>query len=176
MVVSRPHVLRVRLSLSVAAGGKLSAGRWRTRRDARAVGRPAGGPHLRAGKRQPVVCHGARGRPRRLRCQAQQRVTSSAVGRMPIVNCALAGMMSLAAVEVVLAHQPAEREEQVEVAEGPLGRTVRQATAPFQDAQAIATNLAEGWGCSPTWDVGTVRKSPTATPTRQTPALMLLLA
>ena len=53
-----------------------------------------------------------------------------------VSGCAMAVLISLAATEVVLAQQPGEREEQVEVAEGPLARTVREATASLQDAQA----------------------------------------
>jgi hypothetical protein len=53
-------------------------------------------------------------------------------------GCAMAALMTLAASEVVLAQQPAERQEQAEVAEGPLARTVRQATASLQDSQAAA--------------------------------------
>jgi hypothetical protein len=61
------------------------------------------------------------------------------IRRTKVVSCcAMAALMGLAATEVVLAQQPTEREEQVEVAEGPLARTVRQATAPLQDAQAAA--------------------------------------
>jgi hypothetical protein len=59
------------------------------------------------------------------------------IGRTTIVSgCAMAALMNLAALDAVLAQPPAEREEQVEVAEGPLARTVRQATASLQDAQA----------------------------------------
>lgn len=58
------------------------------------------------------------------------------IGRTKVVRCAMAGLMSLAAMDVVLTQQPAERDGQAEIAEGPLARTVRQATAPFQDAQA----------------------------------------
>ena len=47
---------------------------------------------------------------------------SMSIGRAKVVSgCVMAALMSVAAIEVVLAQQPAEREQQVEVAEGPLG-------------------------------------------------------
>lgn len=58
------------------------------------------------------------------------------IGRTKVVSCVMAGLMSLAVMEVVLAQQPAEPDGQVQIADGPLARAVREATAPFKDAQA----------------------------------------
>jgi hypothetical protein len=58
------------------------------------------------------------------------------IGRRRVVECAVAGLMSLAAVDVVRTQQPADRNEQPEIADGPLVRIARQATAAFQDTQA----------------------------------------
>jgi hypothetical protein len=64
------------------------------------------------------------------------------------VTCAVAGLMSLAAVEVVRTQQLAPASEQAEVADGQLAAGVRQSTAPFQDPQAAVTaGYALSGGC-----------------------------
>ncbi len=70
------------------------------------------------------------------------------IERGKLTACAVAGLMSLAAVEVVRTQPAAGVNEQVEVGEGPLARAVRQSTAPLQDAQAaVSAGYALSGGC-----------------------------
>lgn len=69
------------------------------------------------------------------------------IGRSKVIICALAALMILTATGWVQAQPPAEIDEQHEVAEGPLARTVREATGPFRDtpaAEAAGYELASG--------------------------------
>jgi hypothetical protein len=56
--------------------------------------------------------------------------------RTKIVGCAMAGLMSVAAMEVVLAQLPGERNAQGAVAEGTLARTVREVTGELRNVPA----------------------------------------
>jgi hypothetical protein len=70
------------------------------------------------------------------------------IGRGKLARCAVAGLMSLAPVEIVRTQQTAGVNEQAEIADGPLARVVRQSTAPFQDPQAaVAAGYALSGGC-----------------------------
>jgi hypothetical protein len=70
------------------------------------------------------------------------------IRRRKVAGCAVAGLMSLAAIDVVRTQEAAGVNEQAEIAGGPLTRVVRQSTAPFQDAQAaVATGYVLSGGC-----------------------------
>ena len=70
------------------------------------------------------------------------------IGRSKVVTGPMAGLISLAAIEVGLAQSPAGHEQQVEMVDGPLARSVRKATAPFQDVQAaVSAGYALSGGC-----------------------------
>jgi hypothetical protein len=68
--------------------------------------------------------------------------------RARLTGCAVAGLMSLTAVEVVRTQQAAGVHEQTEISDGPLARAVRESTAPFQDSQAAGgAGYAVSGGC-----------------------------
>jgi hypothetical protein len=69
-------------------------------------------------------------------------------GGTKFLKATMSALLSLVAVEMVLAQAPGEREAQVQGAEGPLARTVRQATASFRDVQAAgAAGYELAGGC-----------------------------
>jgi hypothetical protein len=75
------------------------------------------------------------------------------MGRRTLVEYAIAGLISLAAAEVVWAQQPPSvdartENERTENADGLLAQTVRQSTAPLRDASAaVAAGYALSGGC-----------------------------
>jgi hypothetical protein len=70
------------------------------------------------------------------------------IGCTRVVISAMAGLTWLASMDLVRAQAPAEAGGQVEVAEGPLARAVRQATEAFRDPQAaVSAGYALSGGC-----------------------------